>query len=90
MYIVLIYILYQISIYSMVKFIVVTGSLLSGLGKGITSSSIGLLLQARGLTVTSIKIDPYLNIDSGTLSPYEHGECFTLSDSCDCLNLSKI
>lgn len=67
----------------MVKFIVVTGSLLSGLGKGITASSIGLLLQSRGLVVTSIKIDPYLNIDSGTLSPYEHGECFVLFDRAE-------
>lgn len=62
------------------KFIVVTGSIISGIGKGVCASSIGLLLQSRGLTVTSIKIDPYLNIDSGTLSPFEHGECFVLTD----------
>lgn len=62
------------------KFIVVTGSVISGIGKGITSSSIGLLLQSRGLTVTSIKIDPYLNIDSGTLAPSQHGEAYVLVD----------
>ena len=53
---------------------------MSGLGKGITSSSIGVLLKAAGLRVTSIKIDPYLNTDAGTMSPYEHGEVFVLDD----------
>lgn len=64
----------------MVKFIVVTGGVISGIGKGITASSIGVLLQARGLVVTAIKIDPYINVDAGTMSPYEHGECFVLDD----------
>jgi len=62
------------------KFIVVTGGVISGLGKGITASSIGLLLQNSGYSVTAIKIDPYLNIDAGTMSPHEHGECYVLSD----------
>lgn len=62
------------------KYIVVTGGVISGLGKGITASSIGLLLKGCGVDVTAIKIDPYLNIDAGTMSPYEHGECYVLGD----------
>ncbi|GMI14416.1 hypothetical protein TrLO_g2428 [Triparma laevis f. longispina] len=62
------------------KYIVVSGGVVSGLGKGITISSIGRLLLSSGLTVTSIKIDPYLNVDAGTMSPFEHGEVFTLHD----------
>lgn len=58
----------------------VSGGVVSGLGKGISSSSLGVLLQASGLNVTHIKIDPYLNIDAGVLSPYEHGEVFVLDD----------
>lgn len=66
------------------KFIVVTGGVISGIGKGITSSSIGLILKAYGYAVTAIKIDPYLNIDSGTMSPSEHGECYVLADGGEC------
>ncbi|CAL4909797.1 unnamed protein product [Urochloa decumbens] len=62
------------------KYVVVTGGVVSGLGKGVTASSIGVLLKACGLRVTSIKIDPYLNIDAGTISPSEHGEVFVLDD----------
>eukprot|EP00484_Ammonia_sp_Unknown_P002036 CAMPEP_0197023394 /NCGR_PEP_ID=MMETSP1384-20130603/4088_1 /TAXON_ID=29189 /ORGANISM="Ammonia sp." /LENGTH=727 /DNA_ID=CAMNT_0042451597 /DNA_START=155 /DNA_END=2338 /DNA_ORIENTATION=- len=62
------------------KYVVITGGVVSGLGKGITASSIGLLLKSAGLRVTAIKIDPYLNIDAGTMSPYEHGEVFVLDD----------
>ena len=62
------------------KFIFVSGGVISGLGKGITASSIGLLLKSRGLKVTSIKVDPYLNIDAGTMNPYEHGEVYVLDD----------
>jgi len=62
------------------KYVVITGGVVSGLGKGITASSIGLLLKQAGLRVTAIKIDPYLNIDAGTMSPYEHGEVFVLDD----------
>lgn len=64
----------------MKHFIVVTGGVISGLGKGITASTIGLLLNKRGINVTAIKIDPYLNVDAGTMSPYEHGECYVLDD----------
>lgn len=64
----------------MVKYLFVTGGVLSGLGKGITSASIGLLLKARGIKVTAIKIDPYLNCDAGTMNPYQHGEVFVLED----------
>lgn len=56
------------------KYIVVTGGVLSGIGKGLIASSIGLLLRTHGLRVTCIKIDPYLNIDAGTLSPLDHGK----------------
>ncbi|XP_024538769.1 CTP synthase 2 isoform X1 [Selaginella moellendorffii] len=62
------------------KYVVVTGGVVSGLGKGVTASSIGLLLKSCGLRVTSIKIDPYLNMDAGTMSPFEHGEVFVLDD----------
>ena len=62
------------------KYIVVTGGVVSGLGKGVTISSMGRLLQACGLRVTAIKIDPYLNVDAGTMSPFEHGEVFVLDD----------
>ena len=64
----------------MVKYIVVTGGVVSGLGKGITISSVGRILKSSGLRVTSIKIDPYLNVDAGTMSPFEHGETFVLDD----------
>ncbi|XP_028781946.1 CTP synthase isoform X2 [Neltuma alba] len=62
------------------KYVLITGGVVSGLGKGVTASSIGVVLKACGLRVTSIKIDPYLNIDAGTMSPFEHGEVFVLDD----------
>ncbi|CAN6853872.1 unnamed protein product, partial [Brassica oleracea] len=62
------------------KYVLVTGGVVSGLGKGVTASSIGVVLEACGLRVTSIKIDPYLNTDAGTMSPFEHGEVFVLDD----------
>ena len=62
------------------KYILVTGGVISGLGKGIIASSIGTILRSYGFHVTSIKIDPYINIDAGTFSPYEHGEVFVLDD----------
>ena len=62
------------------KYIVVTGGVVSGLGKGVTASSLGVLMRSSGFRVTSIKIDPYLNVDAGTMSPFEHGEVFTLDD----------
>ena len=65
------------------KYIIVTGGVISGLGKGITASSIGLLLKSHGLAITAIKIDPYINRDSGTMSPFEHGEAFVLNDGSE-------
>ncbi|XP_062206372.1 uncharacterized protein LOC133908389 isoform X3 [Phragmites australis] len=62
------------------KYVLVTGGVMSGLGKGVTASSIGVVLKACGLRVTTIKIDPYLNTDAGTMSPFEHGEVFVLDD----------
>ncbi|CAD6230812.1 unnamed protein product [Miscanthus lutarioriparius] len=62
------------------KYVLVTGGVVSGLGKGVTASSIGVILKACGLRITSIKIDPYLNTDAGTMSPFEHGEVFVLDD----------
>ena len=60
------------------KFIFVVGGVISGVGKGVASSSIAKILQDRGLTVTAIKIDPYINLDAGTMNPTEHGEVFVL------------
>jgi CTP synthase len=65
------------------KYIFVVGGVMSGVGKGITSSSIAKILQARGLTVTAIKIDPYINVDAGTMNPTEHGEVFVLKDGLE-------
>lgn len=62
------------------KYIFIVGGVISGVGKGITSSSLGLILKNRGLKVTAIKIDPYINVDAGTMNPTEHGEVFVLSD----------
>jgi CTP synthase len=62
------------------KYILITGGVISGIGKGILASSIGSVLKASGIKITSIKIDPYINIDAGTFSPYEHGEVFVLDD----------
>ena len=65
------------------KYIFVTGGVLSGLGKGITAASVGNILKARGLSVNIQKLDPYLNVDAGTLNPAEHGECFVTSDGAE-------
>lgn len=62
------------------KYIFVVGGVISGVGKGVTASSLGLILKNRGLNVTSIKIDPYINVDAGTMNPTEHGEVFVLKD----------
>lgn len=56
------------------KYVVVSGGVISGIGKGLTASSVGVLLKSCGFRVTAIKIDPYINIDAGTMSPFEHGE----------------
>lgn len=71
------------SVVAETKYIFVTGGVVSSLGKGIISSSLGKLLQARGYRVTIQKFDPYINIDPGTLNPYEHGECFVTHDGCE-------
>lgn len=65
------------------KYVLLTGGVVSGLGKGVTASSIGLILKSCGLRVTTIKIDPYLNTDAGTMSPFEHGEVFVLDDGSE-------
>ncbi|GMO36029.1 MAG: CTP synthase [Candidatus Azobacteroides pseudotrichonymphae] len=65
------------------KYIFITGGVISSLGKGIVAASIGKLLQGRGYKVTIQKFDPYINIDPGTLNPYEHGECYVTGDGCE-------
>ncbi|MFH1373781.1 MAG: CTP synthase [bacterium] len=65
------------------KYIFVTGGVVSALGKGIASASIGLLLQKRGLKVCNVKLDPYLNVDPGTMNPFQHGEVFVLDDGSE-------
>jgi CTP synthase len=67
----------------MARFVFVTGGVVSSLGKGITAASIGTILKARGLTVVLQKLDPYLNVDPGTMSPYQHGEVFVTDDGAE-------
>ena len=67
----------------MTKYIFVTGGVVSGLGKGITMASIGRLLKSRGLKVTAQKMDPYINVDPGTMSPYQHGEVYVTEDGAE-------
>ena len=67
----------------MTKYIFVTGGVVSSLGKGLTSASIGLLLEQRGLSVRMQKLDPYINVDPGTMSPYQHGEVYVLDDGAE-------
>ena len=67
----------------MSKHIFVTGGVVSSLGKGLTSASIGMLLERRGLTVRMQKFDPYINVDPGTMSPYQHGEVYVLDDGAE-------
>jgi CTP synthase len=67
----------------MTKYIFVTGGVVSSLGKGITASSLGRLLKARSLKVNMIKLDPYLNVDPGTMNPYQHGEVFVTVDGAE-------
>ena len=67
----------------MSKFIFVTGGVVSGIGKGITVASLGKILKSRGLTVTAQKLDPYINVDPGTMSPYQHGEVFVTDDGTE-------
>ena len=67
----------------MTKYIFVTGGVVSSLGKGITAASLGRLLKNRGLKVTSLKLDPYINVDPGTMSPFQHGEVFVTDDGAE-------
>src|SRR5947199_2215370 len=67
----------------MAKYIFVTGGVVSSLGKGVAASSLGSLLESRGLRVTLQKFDPYLNIDPGTMSPFQHGEVFVTDDGAE-------
>ena len=65
------------------KFVLVTGGVVSSIGKGLASASIGALMEARGLTVTHMKLDPNINVDPGTMSPYQHGEVFVTEDGAE-------
>ena len=67
----------------MTKYIFVTGGVVSGLGKGITAASLGRLLKTRGLKVAAQKLDPYINVDPGTMSPYQHGEVYVTEDGAE-------
>ena len=66
--------------YFIMKYILVSGGVISGIGKGVVASSLGVILKQCNVRVTCVKIDPYLNIDAGTFSPYEHGEVYVLDD----------
>ncbi|MBW7934934.1 MAG: CTP synthetase, partial [Gemmatimonadaceae bacterium] len=68
---------------SSTKYIFVTGGVVSSLGKGIAAASLGRLLVERGLRVTMLKFDPYLNVDPGTMSPFQHGEVFVTDDGAE-------
>jgi len=68
----------------MTKYIFVAGGVMSGIGKGVATASIGKILQSKGFRVTAIKIDPYVNVDAGTMNPIEHGEVFVTSDGTEC------
>src|SRR3989304_1290410 len=67
----------------MTKFVFVTGGVVSSLGKGIAAASIAALLESRGLRVTLLKLDPYINVDPGTMSPFQHGEVFVTEDGAE-------
>ncbi|NNE39237.1 MAG: CTP synthetase, partial [Gammaproteobacteria bacterium] len=67
----------------MTRFIFITGGVVSSLGKGIASSSLAALLEARGLKITLLKLDPYINVDPGTMSPFQHGEVYVTEDGTE-------
>ena len=71
----------------MTKFIFVTGGVVSSLGKGIASASLGAILEARGLKVTLLKLDPYINVDPGTMSPFQHGEVYVTEDGAETISI---
>src|SRR5688572_4690917 len=68
----------------MAKFIFVVGGVMSGVGKGAATASLGRMLKSRGFRVTALKIDPYINVDAGTMNPVEHGEVFVTTDGDEC------
>jgi len=67
----------------MTKYIFITGGVVSSVGKGVTAAAIGRLLKERGISVTIQKLDPYINVDPGTMSPYQHGEVYVLDDGAE-------
>ena len=67
----------------MTRYIFTTGGVVSSLGKGIASASLGAILEARGLKITLIKLDPYINVDPGTMSPFQHGEVYVTEDGAE-------
>src|SRR6266516_8164036 len=67
----------------MTKFVFVTGGVVSSLGKGIAASSLAAILASRGIRVTNLKLDPYINVDPGTMSPFQHGEVFVTEDGAE-------
>ena len=67
----------------MTRYIFITGGVVSSLGKGIASASLGAILEARGLNVTLLKLDPYINVDPGTMSPFQHGEVYVTDDGAE-------
>ena len=69
--------------YKSTKFIFITGGVLSSLGKGLSAASVGALMEGRGLTVTLLKMDPYINVDPGTMDPFQHGEVFVTDDGAE-------
>jgi len=74
----------------MTRFVFVTGGVVSSLGKGIASASLGAILEARGLKVAMVKLDPYINVDPGTMSPFQHGEVFVTQDGTRPISTSAI
>src|SRR5689334_21632790 len=68
---------------AMTKFVFVTGGVVSSLGKGIAAASLAAILESRGLKVTLLKLDPYINVDPGTMSPFQHGEVFVTDDGAE-------
>ena len=67
----------------MTRYIFITGGVVSSLGKGIASASLGAILEARGLSINMIKLDPYINVDPGTMSPFQHGEVYVTDDGTE-------
>ena len=67
----------------MTKYVFITGGVVSSLGKGISAASLGAILESRNLKVTIIKLDPYINVDPGTMSPFQHGEVFVTDDGAE-------